>query len=148
MNSHYYENSNMFSIKGKNDLINADSSNLELTLNVIDLLHKIFDGLNFSLIILISILSFISINTQRKWTNFYKVRTQTREINANLIDHISKTEEFYLTEIENHDEFRKATSKDLIYLSKPQEITKMKLHDLIFGEIKNGILESKFQRGY
>ena len=56
------------------------------------LIHKLFDTINISLLILIFILSFLSFDSQRKWSNIYKVLSNTRVINNNLIDKISKTE--------------------------------------------------------
>ena len=35
-------------------------------------IHRIFDSVNISLLILIFILSFLSFNSQRKWTSIYK----------------------------------------------------------------------------
>ena len=54
-------------------------------------IHKIFNSINISLIILISILSFLSFDSQRKWTRIYKNLAKTRLNNNNLIDYISKT---------------------------------------------------------
>ena len=81
-------------------------------------IHRIFDSLNISFLILIFILSFLSFNSQRKWTNIYKNLAKTRANNNNLIDYISKTEEFYINKIESLNTFKKATPKDLIYLDK------------------------------
>ena len=81
-------------------------------------IHRIFDSVNISLLILIFILSFLSFNSQRKWTSIYKNLLKTRANNNNLIDYISKTEEFYINEIESLNTFKKATPKDLIYLDK------------------------------
>ena len=78
-------------------------------------IHRIFDSVNISLLILIFILSFLSFNSQRKWTSIYKNLLKTRANNNNLIDYISKTEEFYINKIESLNSFKKATPKDLIY---------------------------------
>ena len=75
-------------------------------------IHRIFDSVNISLLILIFILSFLSFNSQRKWTSIYKNLLKTRANNNNLIDYISKTEEFYINEIESLNTFKKATPKD------------------------------------
>ena len=88
-------------------------------------IHRIFDSVNISLLILIFILSFLSFNSQRKWTSIYKNLLKTRANNNNLIDYISKTEEFYINEIESLNTFKKATPKDLIYLDK--QITQNKI---------------------
>ena len=112
------------------------------------LIHRIFDSLNISLLILIFILSFLSFNSQRKWTTIYKNLAKTRTKNNNLIDYISKTEEFYINKIESLNTFKKATPKDLIYLDK--QITKQKRNYLNkkIKYIKDGLKDSKYQRGY
>jgi hypothetical protein len=97
---------------------------------------------------LIFILSFLSFNSQRKWTSIYKNLLKTRANNNNLIDYISKTEEFYINEIESLNTFKKATPKDLIYLDK--QITKNKNNYLNkkIKFIKDGLKDSKYQKGY
>ena len=97
---------------------------------------------------MIFILSFLSFNSQRKWTSIYKNLLKTRANNNNLIDYISKTEEFYINKIESLNTFKKATPKDLIYLEK--QITKNKRNDLNkkIKFIKNGLKDSKYQKGY
>ncbi len=112
------------------------------------LIHRIFDSLNISLLILIFILSFLSFNSQRKWTTIYKNLAKTRTKNNNLIDYISKTEEFYINKIESLNTFKKATPKDLIYLDK--QITKQKRNYLNkkIKYIKDGLKDSKFLKGY
>ena len=111
-------------------------------------IHRIFDSVNISLLVLIFILSFLSFNSQRKWTSIYKNLLKTRANNNNLIDYISKTEEFYINEIESLNTFKKATPKDLIYLDK--QITKNKGNDLNkkIKFIKDGLKDSKYQKGY
>ena len=120
---------------------NISFLNLKLT-------HKIFDSINISLLILIFILSFLSFNSQRKWTYIYKNLAKTRSNNNNLIDYISKTEEFYINKIESLSIFKKTTPKDLIYLDK--QVTKQKKNKLIknIKYIQGGLNDSKYQRGY
>ena len=120
---------------------NISFLNLKLT-------HKIFDSINISLLILIFILSFLSFNSQRKWTYIYKNLAKTRSNNNNLIDYISKTEEFYINEIETLNTFKKTTPKDLIYINK--EITILKKNNLNkkIKIIYEGLKDSKYQRGY
>jgi len=60
----------------------------------IKLVHQIFDTINISLLVLIFTLFFLSFDSQRKWSNTYKNLSKTRAINSNLIDYISKIEEF------------------------------------------------------
>ena len=112
------------------------------------LIHKIFDSINFSLLILILILSFISLDSQRKWTSIYINLAKTRANNNNLIDYISKTEELYINQIESLNKFKKTTPKDLIYLDK--KISKQKKNKLIrsIRHIQDGLKDSKYQRGY
>ena len=111
-------------------------------------IHKIFNSINISLIILIFILSFLSFDSQRKWTNIYKNLAKTRSNNNNLIDYISKTEELYINEIESLNKLKKTTPKDLIYLDK--KISKQKKNKLVksIKNIQDGLQDSKYQRGY
>ena len=128
----------------KKDLI---KSKKKIFLNL-KLVNKIFDSINFSLLFLIFILSFLSFNSQRKWTNIYRDLAYTKAANDNLIDYISKTEEFYINKLESLNTFKKTTPKDLIYLV--QEIPKEK-ENYFFKKIKflkYGLMDSIFQRGY
>ena len=83
-----------------------------------------------------------------KWTRIYKNLLKTRANNDNLIDYISKTEEFYINEIESLNTFKKTTPKDLIYLDK--QITQNKNNYLKkkIKFIKDGLKDSKYQKGY
>ena len=119
---------------------NISSFNLKLT-------HKIFDTINISLLILVFVLSFLSFNSQRKWSNTYRILSKIKVNNNNLIDYISKTEEFYINELESLNTLKKTTPKDLIYLKK---ITKKK-ENFVNKEIiniVNGLNDSRYQIGY
>tara|TARA_A100001388_G_scaffold237989_1_gene192557 strand:+ start:371 stop:799 length:429 start_codon:yes stop_codon:yes gene_type:complete len=111
------------------------------------LIHKIFDTINISLLVLIFILFFLSFDSQRKWSNTYKTLSKTKVLNNNLIDYISKTEEFYISELESLNTYRKTKPNDLIYLDKIPEkkesLLKKNLRVLI-----EGLSNSKYQRGY
>ena len=89
----------------------------------------------------------MSFNSQRKWSNTYKNLSKTRAINNNLIDYISKIEEFYISELESINTYRKTKPEDLIYLDK---IIKNKDSSLKknFRSLIEGFIESKYQRGY
>jgi len=87
----------------------------------IKLVHQIFDIINISLLVLIFTLFFLSFDSQRKWSNIYKTLSKTRAINNNLIDYISKIEEFYISELESINTYRKTKPEDLIYLNKLPE---------------------------
>ena len=97
--------------------------------------------------ILIFTLFFLSFDSQRKWSNIYKTLSKTRAINNNLIDYISKIEEFYISELESINTYRKTKPEDLIYLDKRPEkkesFFKKNLSNLI-----EGFIDSKYQRGY
>ena len=127
--------------------INKFNSN-KISLFDLKFIHKIFNSINISLLILIFILSFLSFDSQRKWTSIYKNLAKTRSNNNNLIDYISKTEEFYIDEIESLNTFKKTTPKDLIYLDK--QIIKQKKNKLIkkIKHIQDGLKDSRYQRGY
>ena len=113
----------------------------------IKLVHQIFDTINISLLVLIFTLFFLSFDSQRKWSNIYKNLSETRAINSNLIDYISKIEEFYISKLESLNTYRKTKPEDLIYLDKLPEkkeiLFKKKLRSFIAG-----LSDSKYQRGY
>ena len=113
----------------------------------IKLIHQIFDTINISLLVLIFTLFFLSFNSQRKWSNTYKTLSKTRSINNNLMDYISKIEEFYISELDSLNIYRKTKPGDLIYLEKLAEkkegIFKKNLSSFI-----KGFSDSKYQGGY
>ena len=113
----------------------------------IKLIHQIFDTINISFLILIFILFFLSLDSQRKWSNTYKTLSKTRAMNNNLIDYISQTEEFYISELESLNTYKKTKPKDLIYLDKVAEKKEsfFSKNFIIFFE---GVRDSKYQRGY
>ena len=113
----------------------------------IKLIHQIFDTINISLLVLIFTLFFLSFDSQRKWSNTYKALSKTRAINNNLIDYISKIEEFYISELESLNIYRKTKPEDLIYLDKLAEEKKslFKKNLSIFIE---GFGDSEYQSGY
>ena len=113
----------------------------------IKLVNQIIDTSNISLIILIFILFFLSFDSQRKWSYLYKTLFQTRVINNNLIDYISKTEEFYISQLESLNIYRKTKPKDLIYLDKLPE-KKESLFKKNLSSFIEGFSDSKYQRGY
>ena len=113
----------------------------------IKLIHQIFDTINISLLILILILFFLSFDSQRKWSNTYKALSKTRTINNNLIDYISKIEEFYISELDSINIYRKTKPEDLIYLDKLVEKKESFLKKNLDSFI-DGFSDSKYQRGY
>ena len=113
----------------------------------IKLVNQIIDTSNISLIILIFILFFLSFDSQRKWSYLYKTLSQTRVINNNLIDYISKTEEYYINQLESLNIYRKTKPKDLIYLDRVLE-KKESFFDKNFRIFLQGVSDSKYLRGY
>ena len=111
------------------------------------LINQIIDTVNISLMVLIFILSFLSFDSQRKWSSIYKTLSQTKAINNNLIDYISKTEEFYISQLESLNTYRKTKPKDLIYLDKIPE-KKESFFKKTFRIFIQGVRDSKYQRGY
>ena len=116
------------------------------TINI-KLIHQIFDTINSSLLVLIFTLFFISFNSQRKWSNTYKNLSKTIAINNNLIDYISKIQEFYISELESLNIYRKTKPEDLIYLDKLPE-KKESLFKKNLNSLIEGFSDSKYQKGY
>ena len=113
----------------------------------IQLLHQIFNTINISLLVLIFTLFFVSFDSQIKWSSTYKTLSKTKAINNNLIDYISKTEEFYISELESRNTYKKTKPKDLIYLDKITE-TEDSFFKKNFRSFIDGFIDSKYQRGY
>ena len=111
------------------------------------LMHQIFDTINFSLLVLIFTLFFLSFDSQRKWSNTYRTLSKTKSINNNLIDYISKTEVFYIGELESRSIYRKTKPEDLIYLDKIAEKKESSFKKNLSSFIE-GFRDSKYPRGY
>ena len=113
----------------------------------IKLINQIIDSINLSLIVLIFTLFFLTLDSQRKWSNTYKTLSKTRAMNNNLIDYISKTEEFYISKLDSLKTYRKAKPKDLVYIDKIPE-KKESFFNQNFRIFIKGLRDSKYQRGY
>ena len=111
------------------------------------LLHQIFNTINISFLVLIFTLFFLSFDSQRKWSSLYKTLSKTKAMNNNLIEYISKTEEFYIGELESLNTYRKTKPKDLIYLDRTSE-KKEGFFKKNFRSFIKGISDSQYQRGY
>ena len=109
---------------------------------------KIIDRLNISIIILILFLSFISLSIQRKWTNLYSSMVDIRNKNNNIIDYISRTEQYLLNEIEHQNNIKKTNPDDLIYLTKTKEKKRINFLSLVAKGMITGFNNGKYQRGY
>ena len=136
---------NQLNLKKK---VSYESKNFKkISIINIKLIHQIFDTINISLLILIFTLLFLSFDSQRKWSNTYKIISKTRAINNNLIDYISKIENFYISELESLNIYRKTKPEDLIYLDKLIE----KKENLLFKNLSSfieGFSDSRYQKGY
>ena len=137
---------NQFNLKKKVSYQSQKNLEQESILNI-KLLNKIFDTINISLLVLIFALFFLSFDSQRKWSNTYNILSKTRAANNNLIDYISKIEEFYISELESLNRYRKTKPEDLIYLDKIPE-QKESLFKKNFNSFIEGLGDSKYQRGY
>ena len=113
----------------------------------IQLIHQIFNSINISFLVLIFTLFFLSLDSQRKWTNTYKTLSKTKAMNNNLNEYISKIEEFYIGELESLSTYRKTKPKDLIYLERTAE-KKESFFKKNFRILKKGLIDSKYQKGY
>ena len=111
---------NQFNFK-KKFLYKSKKNSEKISIINIKLIHQIFDTINISLLVLIFTLFFLSFDSQRKWSNTYKILSKTIAINNNLIDYISKIEEFYISELESLNIYRKTKPEDLIYIDKLNE---------------------------
>ena len=139
-------NGNQLNLKKK---VSKERKKNSEKISIIDvkLIHQIFDTINISLLVLIFILSFLSFDSQRKWSNTYKTLSKTKGSNNNLIDYISKIEEFYISELESLNIYRKTKPEDLIYLNKLPE-KKESLFKKNLSSFIEGFSDSKYQRGY
>ena len=137
---------NGFSLKKKVSYKSQVSSEKISTPNI-KLINQILDTINTSLLVLIFIFFFLSFNSQREWSNIYKNLTNKRIMNSNLIDYISKIEEFYISELDSINTYRKTKPEDLIYIDKVTE-TKESFFKKNFRSFYKGLTDSKYQRGY
>ena len=137
---------NQFNLKKKVSY-QSNKSSEKISLLNIKLIHQIFDTINISLLVLIFILFCLSFNSQRQWSNTYLILSQTRLVNNNLIHYISKIEQFYISELESLQQYKKTKPEDLIYLDNSLK-KKESLFKKNFRSFIEGFRDRKFQRGY
>ena len=137
---------NQFNLKKKVSYQSQKNSETISTLNI-KLIHKLFNTINISLLLLIFALFFLSFDSQKKWSNTYKALSKTRAINNNLIDYISKIVEFYIGELNSLNKYKKTKPEDLIYLDKIVE-KKESVFKKNFSSLIQGFSDSKYQIGY
>ena len=132
----------------KKKVANESKKNSEkISIINIKLIHQIFDTINICLLVLIFTLFFLSLDSQRKWSNIYQTLSETKAMNNNLIDYISKTEGFYISELESLNIYRKTKPEDLIYLDKIVE-KQESLFEKNLSSFIEGFSNSRYQRGY
>ena len=137
---------NQLNLKKKVSYESKNNSEKKFIINI-KLINQIFDSINISLLILIFTLLFLSFDSQRQWSNTYKTLSKIRAINNNLIDYISKIEEFYISELESLNIYRKTKPEDLIYLDKLVEKKENLFKKNLISFIE-GFSDSKYQIGY
>ncbi len=79
---------------------------------------------------------------------FYSSMIEVRNKNNNIIDYVSKTEQYFLNEIESQHNLKKANPEDLIYLIKTKEKEKRNFLFLVVKEMRKGFDDGRYQRGY
>ena len=131
----------------KNFSYQSQKKSQEISKLNIQIIHKIFDTINISLLVLIFTLFILSFDSQRKWSKTYNTLSKTKAMNNNLIDYISKTEQFYINELDSLNTHRKTKPKDLIYLGKITEKKESFIEKNLRIFVK-GFSDSKYQRGY
>ena len=137
---------NQFNLKKKVSYQNQKHSKKISILNI-KFIHQICDTINLSLLVVVFTLFFLSFDSQRQWSNTYQNLSKTRAANNNLIDYISKIEEFYIIELESLNTYRKTKPEDLIYLDKIGE-KRDGLFEKNFSSFIEGLSDSRYQRGY
>jgi len=79
---------------------------------------------------------------------FYSSMIELRNKNNNIIDYISKTEQYFLNEIDNKDTIKKTNPDDLIYLPKTKEKERINFLSDALKEITRGFDDGRYQKGY
>ena len=78
---------------------------------------------------------------------FYSSMIEIRSKNNNIIDYISKTEQYFVDEIDELDNIKKTNPDDLIYIVKTKKEEKNFL-SFVLNEITRGFDDSRYQKGY
>ena len=79
---------------------------------------------------------------------FYSGMVDLRNKNNNIIDYISKTEQYFLNEFEYQNNIKKTNPDDLIYLFKTIDEERENFLSLLVREISKGFYNGQYQRGY
>ncbi len=79
---------------------------------------------------------------------FYAGIIDMRNKNNNIIDYISKTEQYFLNEIEHQHNIKKTNPQDLVYLVRTKEKENTNFLSLVIKEVSKGFEDGIYQRGY
>ena len=79
---------------------------------------------------------------------FYSSIIELRNKNSSIIDYISKTEQYFLNEIDKKANIKKTNPNDLIYLIKTKEMKKKNFLSSVFKEMSRGFGDGRYQKGY
>ena len=79
---------------------------------------------------------------------FYSSMIELRNKNNNIIDYISKTEQYFLNEIEYQDNLKKTNPDDLVYLIKTKDKERVNFLSLVIKDMSKGFDDGRFQIGY
>ena len=79
---------------------------------------------------------------------FYSSMIEIKNKNNNIIDYISKTEQYFLNEIDYKDTIKKTNPDDLIYLLKTKEKERINFFSYVLKEITRGFDDGRYQKGY
>ena len=79
---------------------------------------------------------------------FYSSMIELREKNNNIIEYISKTEQYFLNEIDHKDNIKRTNPDDLIYLIKTREKERINFISSVFKEMKRGFDDGIYQKGF
>ena len=79
---------------------------------------------------------------------FYSSMIEIKNKNNNIIDYISKTEQYFLNEIDHKENIKKANPDDLIYLLKITEKERINFLSTVLKEMTRGFDDGSYQKGY
>ena len=79
---------------------------------------------------------------------FYSSMIEIKNKNNNIIDYISKTEQYFLSELEYQHNIKKTNPDDLIYLVKTIDKEKTNFFLILVNEMRKGFEDGSFKRGY
>tara|TARA_Y100001933_G_scaffold192945_1_gene192536 strand:- start:62 stop:289 length:228 start_codon:yes stop_codon:yes gene_type:complete len=73
---------------------------------------------------------------------------ELRNKNNNIIDYISKTEQYFLNEIEHQHNIKNTKPDDLVYVIKTKTKKRTNFLSKAIKEMRRGFADGTYQRGY